>query len=49
MAVSADGSFLYTLDSGSDQVSGFTIDSDGALTPLGTVAAPGAAAGLVGR
>jgi 6-phosphogluconolactonase len=49
MAVSADGSFLYTLDSGSDQISGFAIQPDGSLTPLGTVATPAPAAGLVGR
>ena len=49
MAVCADGSFLYTLDSGSDQISGFAIGPDGSLTPLGTVATPATAVGLVGE
>ena len=48
LAISSDGKFLYTLDSGTGSVSIFGINQDGTLTSLGDVGGLSASAGLNG-
>jgi DNA-binding beta-propeller fold protein YncE len=48
LAISSDGKFLYTLDSGTGTVSIFGINQDGTLTSLGDVGGLSASAGLNG-
>jgi len=47
-AISSDGRFLYTLDSGTGFVSIFAINEDGSLTNLGDAGGLSAAAGFNG-
>jgi 6-phosphogluconolactonase len=47
-AISSDGNFLYTLDSGTGLVSIFGINGDGSLTSLGDAGGLSAAAGFNG-
>jgi hypothetical protein len=47
-AISADGKFLYTLDSGTGKVSILGIDQNGKLEPLGEVSGVKASAGFNG-
>ena len=48
IAVTADGKFLYTLDSGTGSISIFGINEDGTLTNLGEADGLSAAAGFNG-
>jgi 6-phosphogluconolactonase len=48
IGVSADGNFLYVVDSGLGEVSSFGINSDGTLTTLGIVGGVPATAGVNG-
>jgi 6-phosphogluconolactonase (cycloisomerase 2 family) len=49
MAVSADEAYLYVLNGASDDIMGYAIEADGALTDLGlTIEVPEAAVGLAG-
>jgi 6-phosphogluconolactonase (cycloisomerase 2 family) len=48
IAVSADGTYLYSLNAGNGSVGMFRIESDGALTNLGTLGGLPAGAGLNG-
>ena len=48
LAVSSDGKYLYTLDSGTGTVSIFGINEDGSLAGLGDVGGLSAAAGFNG-
>jgi 6-phosphogluconolactonase (cycloisomerase 2 family) len=50
LALSRDGRFLYSLNSGNGTLSGFHVAADGRLLSIGTVAGiPGGANGLVAR
>jgi 6-phosphogluconolactonase (cycloisomerase 2 family) len=49
-AFSNDGRFLYVLTPGTNNIQGFSLRSDGSLTPLTQVtASPSSASGLVAR
>ena len=48
MAISSDGKYLYTLNSGTGTINIFGINQDGTLTSLGDVSGLSAASGFNG-
>jgi 6-phosphogluconolactonase len=49
LALSQDSKFLYSLNGGSNTITGFMVKSDGSLKPITSVTVPAGAEGLVSR